>query len=205
MNVNEAIVRRRAIRNFASTPIPDDVLQEILEAARWAPSGGNGQNCRFGVVTDETKKKELAQAAGDQMWIASAPVVIALCSQISYNTADLQEDDFSLTVNRLRFGERLLRHLEICEDRRGIGLLWANSCPLIPGTHMTLAAASFGLDTCWVGYLDVARASEILNLPGDYACLYLLPIGYAAAEPETRTSRIPLAELTFYNTWEAKR
>lgn len=97
MNVNEAIVRRRAIRNFASTPIPDDVLQEILEAARWAPSGGNGQNCCYGVVTDETKKKELAQAAGEQMWIASAPVVIALCSQISYNTADLQEDDFSLT------------------------------------------------------------------------------------------------------------
>jgi len=204
MKVFEAISKRCSIRKYASTPIPNEVLQQILEAARLSPSGGNGQNCYYGVVTDETKKRELAEAAGGQMWIAEAPVVIALCSEITYNTADLPEDDFSLEVNRLRFGKEMLKHLAKCSDKRGLGLLWANACPLIPGTHMTLVATSHGLDSCWIGYLDTTRASEALNLPKEYACLFLLPIGYRREEPKKRTSRKPLAELTFFNTWEVK-
>jgi len=186
-----------------NTPVPKDALKDILEAGRLAPSGGNGQNCYFGVITDPGKKKELAKAAGEQMWIADAPVVIALCSYIDYSTAGLPEDDFSLVVNGLRFGSDLLTHLAQCRDKKGEGTLWANGCPLIPGTHMTLVATCHGLDTCWIGYLDVLRASEILNLPDNMACLFLLPLGYAAEEPRQK-SRKPLDELVFNNTWEAK-
>lgn len=104
MNVREAIEKRRSIRCYATTPIPEQALNDMLEAARLAPSGGNGQNCYFGVVTDPARKKDLAIAAGEQMWIAHAPMVIALCSAIDYNTANMPEDDFSLEVNRLRYG-----------------------------------------------------------------------------------------------------
>lgn len=204
MNVMEAIIKRRSIRSYAPTPIPTEVLDEILEAARLAPSGGNGQNCYYGVVTDVQKKKELAQAAGGQMWIADAPVVIALCSKTEYNTADLPEDDFSLIVNRLRFGRELLEYLAECQDKRGVGLLWANGSPLISGTHITLAATHHGLDTCWIGYLNVARAGEILNLPHNMACLFLLPLGYAAVEPKKKSSRKPIDEVVFYDRWEVK-
>lgn len=82
--------------------------------------------------------------------------------------------------------------------------MWANGCPLIPGTHMTLVATSYGLDTCWIGYLDVQKAGQILGLPENMACLYLLPIGYPAQEPKKKSTRKPLEEITFYNTWEAK-
>lgn len=202
MNVLEAIAKRRSIRSYAPTPIHREILTDILEAVRLAPSGGNGQNWYCGVITDESKKEELAKAAGGQMWIASAPVVIALCSSIDYNTADLPEDDFSLAVNRLRFGRGMIDYLAGCTDKRGLGLLWANACPLIPGTHISLAAKSYGLDTCWIGYLDVARASDILNLPPSMACLFLMPLGYAAAEPKKKTSRKPLEETVFYDKWE---
>lgn len=204
MNVMEAISKRRSIRAYAPTPIPRAILDEILEAARLAPSGGNGQNCYYGVVTDEYQKTELAKAAGGQMWIAEAPVVIALCAKTEYNTADLPEDDFSLVVNRLRFGRELLEYLAKCEDKRGLGLLWANGSPLIPGTHMTLVAKHHGLDTCWIGYLDVARAGEILNLPHNMACLFLLPIGYTAKEPKKKSSRKSIEEVVFYETWEVR-
>lgn len=203
MKVMEAISRRKAVREYKSTPVPRDVLLEILAAARLAPSGGNFQNCYFGIITDEDKKRELANAAGGQLWIATAPVVIALCAQVDYNTAELPQDDFSLEVNKLRFGEEILRHLESCEDRQGVGILWANGSPLIPGTHITLAAASHWLDTCWVGYLDVQKAGQVLNLPSDFACLFLMPLGYAAEEPK-QTSRKPLQELVFHNTWGVK-
>lgn len=203
MNVREAIEKRRSIRRYAPTPIPEQALNDMLEAARLAPSGGNGQNCYFGVVTDLVKKKELAVAAGEQMWIAEAPVVIALCSAVDYNTATLPEDDFSLEVNRLRYGHVYLKHLESCPDQRAVSTMWANGCPLIPGTHMTLVATSYGLDTCWIGYLDVQAAGQILGLPENLACLYLLPVGYPA-EDSKRSTRRPLKELVFHNTWEAK-
>ena len=204
MKVMEAIIKRRSIRNYAPTPIPQETLDEILEAARLAPSGGNGQNWYIGVVRDEHIKRELANAAGRQMWIAEAPVVIAFCANIEYNTADLPEDDFSLAVNRLRFGREMLDYLSGCKDKRGLGIMWANACPLIPGTHITLAATNHGLDTCWVGYLDVAKASSLLNLPASMACLYLMPLGYRATEPKKKSSRKGIEEVVFYDKWEVK-
>ncbi|KAF0194227.1 MAG: nitroreductase [Bacillota bacterium] len=204
MNLMEAITKRRSIRNYAPTLIPREILDEILEAARLAPSGGNGQNCCYGVVTDEHMKRKLAQAAGGQMWIAEAPVVIAFCANIEYNTANLPEDDFSLAVNRLRYGREMLDYLSGCKDKRGLGIMWANACPLIPGTHITLAATNHGLDTCWIGYLDVAKAGEILSLPSNMACFYLMPLGYAAVEPKKKSTRKPVEEVVFYDKWEAR-
>lgn len=204
MNVNEAIMKRRSIRSFLSTPIPEEMLREVLEAGRLAPSGGNGQNCYYGVVKDTEKKKQLAEASGGQMWIAEAPVVLALCSRVDYNLAVLPEDDFGLRVNQLRFGTELIEYMNKYEDRLAMGRLWENGCPLIPGAQMSLAATARGLDTCWIGYLDVSRANEILKLPEDMACLFLMPIGYAAREPK-KSSRKPLGEVVFYDAWEGKK
>ena len=50
MNVKEAIVARRSIRKFKDTPVPVDVLEEILTAATLAPSGKNNQPWKFYVV-----------------------------------------------------------------------------------------------------------------------------------------------------------
>ena len=63
-----------------------------------------------------------------------------------------------------------------------------------------MAAVNFGLNACWVGYLDIARASQILNLPDHIACLYLMPVGYADDKPE-KIERKPLEELVFYDEW----
>jgi len=83
MELMEAIRKRVSIRNFLEKPLPDELIEEILDAARLAPSGGNGQNWVFGVVKDVKLKTQLAYAAGNQMWIASAPVVFACCADIS--------------------------------------------------------------------------------------------------------------------------
>ncbi len=50
--VLEIIKSRRSIRRFMETPIPPDVLSSLLEAARWAPSGGNNQPWAFVVVQE---------------------------------------------------------------------------------------------------------------------------------------------------------
>ena len=76
MDVLEAIRTRRSIRKFRPKPIPDEKLKTILEAGRSAPSAGNRQPWRFVVVKDLERKRTLAKAANNQMFIADAGVIV---------------------------------------------------------------------------------------------------------------------------------
>ncbi len=57
--------------------MPDEIIDQILEAARLAPSGNNRQAWKFVVITEAQRRKELAEAARHQDFVAEAPVVIA--------------------------------------------------------------------------------------------------------------------------------
>ncbi|NLT55457.1 MAG: nitroreductase family protein [Actinomycetales bacterium] len=200
MEFGDAVRRRRSVRRFADRPIPEEVLTEILEAGRLAPSGGNRQGFHFGVVTDGALRRELAGAAGGQDWIATAPVVIAYCVELSADLATLPPDDFAMQVNRDRFGQEFLDSVNALPDRATTRTLWDNGAALIPGEHVHLAAAAHGLGSCWVGHLDIRRAGAVLGLPDDMVCLYLMPVGYPAEEPG-EVSRRSLAECVFHDRW----
>lgn len=77
MDVFETIKTRRSIRKYKPNQIPDEKLKMIFEAARLAPSAGNRQPWRFVVVRDTERKKALAKAAKNQMFIADAAAIIA--------------------------------------------------------------------------------------------------------------------------------
>jgi len=77
MEVQEAIEKRKSIRDYKDEPIPENKLLKVLEAARLAPSGGNRQEWKFVVVKDTERKKQLSKIANGQSHVASAPVVIA--------------------------------------------------------------------------------------------------------------------------------
>ena len=200
MEFIDVIRARRAIRSFRPDAIPKAALRQILEAGRLAPSGGNAQNWYFGVVTDATLKEQLARAAGQQMWIASAPVVLALCADISFDLKEADEDNFALTVNHCRFGEPLVDYCNAYPDRRAMNLLWHNAAGTTAGQQMYLAAVDLGLGACWVGYLDIAQASKLLQLPDHVACLFLMPIGYPAEVPED-IERKSIDQIVFRDRW----
>jgi len=84
MDLYAAIKRRYACRSYAAKPIEKDKLDRIIEAARQAPSAKNLQDWRFIIVTDEKIRKEVAMAANEQMFIATAPVIIVGCSNSDY-------------------------------------------------------------------------------------------------------------------------
>lgn len=200
MDLMDVIYKRRSARSFLSDPIPDEVLRDLIEAARHAPSGGNGQNWCFGIVKEEKTKLELAKAAGNQDWIAAAPVVIACCASIKVDLSHLPEEDFGLIVNKTRFGEDFIKYMNHYPDRKMVNIFWNNANPLIPGEHIFLAAVNHGLSGCWVGYLDILKAGEILKLPEDMACLFLMPIGYANESPDD-IERKSCEEIIFCESW----
>jgi len=189
------------VRKFKDIPISDEIINEMLEAARLVPTPGNSQGHLIGVVKDRELKTQLAQAAGGQMWIASAPVVFALCGDISWDIKGLPEDDFGLMVNYLRFGKEFIEYTNQYPDRKSMIKLFANGGPCLPGEHIFLTAVSHGLSACFIGYLDTEKASEILQLPEHITCLFLLPVGYADETPGDKKLK-NIEDISFYDKWD---
>ncbi len=61
MELFDAIRTRRSIRSYKKDPVPEELVREILDAARWAPSGKNRQHWHFIVIKDEDLKKEVGE------------------------------------------------------------------------------------------------------------------------------------------------
>ena len=70
--------KRRSMRRYQDTSIPEEDLRLILEAARRAPTGANRQNWRMVVVRDADLRRKTAEACNGQMWMAQAPVILCL-------------------------------------------------------------------------------------------------------------------------------
>ncbi len=172
MDVAEAIRARRSVRRYKSTPIPEETLQNVLNAARLAPSAENMQPWRFVVVRDEDAKRELASACKGQTWIAEAPVVIAACGVPDDSVATIggYMDSVSVDVS-------------------------------IALTHAALEATSKGLGTCWVTAFSEERVKSILNIPPDVRVVALTPLGYPDEMPES-SGRKHLSQIVCYDKYE---
>jgi nitroreductase len=120
MDLYEAIKKRYSCRNYASKPIEAEKLDRILEAASLAPSAKNLRDWRFVVVTDEKKRKELAAAANEQMFIATAPAIIVGCSN---------------TDSTMRCGQKIapidlgiaMEHIALAATAEGLATCWIGS------------------------------------------------------------------------------
>lgn len=78
MEVFEAIRTRRSIRKFKDEDIPDDLIEKVLEAGIWAPSGMDNQPWRFAVIRDKQIKSEIAKLTIHTDIVEAAPVIIPI-------------------------------------------------------------------------------------------------------------------------------
>ncbi len=78
--ITELLAKRFSARKFQPRPVPQAVIDDILEAGRLSPSGGNEQAWKFGVITERALIEDIAQIAYKQDWIAAAPLLIVLCT-----------------------------------------------------------------------------------------------------------------------------
>src|SRR5690242_8334959 len=80
-SANDAVDEIRKVRQarlFHDKPIPEDVLNELLEVARWSGSSRNTQPWHFVVVTDKQMLHDLSQLRPPINWVADAPLAIAV-------------------------------------------------------------------------------------------------------------------------------
>jgi hypothetical protein len=74
----EPIRRVSQIRQYSPEPVPDTVVDQLLELARWTGSAKNGQPWRFIVVRDKDRLKKIAALRPPIGWLAGAPLGIAI-------------------------------------------------------------------------------------------------------------------------------
>lgn len=79
MDVFEAFRKRESSRFYADTAVPDNVLVNIVEAARLAPSAGNVQPWHFVIVRDEERRRRIADGCRYGKFLSESPVVIVAC------------------------------------------------------------------------------------------------------------------------------
>ncbi len=149
MDFNEVIRTRRSVREFKKDPIPQDVLNRVLDAVRIAPSGSNRQPWRFILITDEVLKQKMITVCNNQKFIVEAPVIVVACGQ-------------RLPLNRGGYMGEMSTLLDVA----------------IAFTHLILAARAEGLGTCWIGAFSNDGIKKLLKVPHGYEVVAATPLGY---------------------------
>lgn len=157
METIDCIKTRRSIRQFQDIPLDWEVVTDIIDAARYAPTSGNLQNNKFIVVFDKAKINKLCECCANQLWIATAPAVIVVCA----------EPEKARKFYGIR-GERLYS----IQNSAAAALV------------IMLAAQDHDLATCWVGAFDEDSVKSTLGIPGTIRPQVIIPIGYAAEKPK---------------------
>lgn len=172
MDIYQAIKERVSTRKYKKDQVPEESLHRILNAARLAPSGRNGQPWRFIIVRDKEARKKLMEACRGQKFVYEAPVVIVACGYEKYAYKKMGGYWNSLPVDI------------------GIAL-----------EHLVLAAEAEGLGTCWIGAFHEDDVREILKVPEEVKIVALTPLGFPDAEKK-HTGRKELEEIVMYDKWE---
>ncbi len=189
LSCQEVIRNRRSIRKFDSRPVPADYLEQMIEAARLAPSGTNRQPWRF-VLLDSKKDKEKIAGIVPQPFVLEAPVVFICCFDRNSFTRGLVKNRLQQLVEANVVSEEVagfLSHRKMPE--RVEDVVTPSSAYLDLGIaveHMVLQATALGLGSCWVRLFDARKLHEALGLPGEIEVIALLPIGYPAHSPPPR-------------------
>lgn len=153
MDTLDAIHTRRSIRKYLHTPVPPDVLQQVLSAAMYAPSACNQQPWQFVVLDDRKLLREVPKINSYAAMAAEAPVAILVCGDSSLETVpDYWVIDCSAAVQNLLLAAHAL----------GLGAVWTGVYPQQE---------------------RVQGFRRLLGLPKTVTPHSLVPLGYPAEQP----------------------
>jgi nitroreductase len=199
LDVLKAIQKRRSIRKFKTTPLTTEQINNLLEAARLAPSGCNVQPWRFIIVDGTQLKTKLCEASFNQQFIKDAPIVIVCCSDLHSWKESKEKTQELLNRGDIRLSEKCEKALmDRVEKAKGDSIHERKPSALlnvaIAIEHIVLTAVELGLGSCWVRLFDEKKVKQILNLPEHVFVVALLPIGIPDEDPPVRP-RLPSSKI----------
>ncbi len=171
----DTILNHKSIRKYTNDPIPNEVLDYILEAGTRAPTTGNMQVYSIVVSTEESIKEELAPCHFNQAMVKEAPLVLTFCA------------DFN------RFNKWCkLRNAEPGYDNF-LSFMTAAIDALLVAQNVCIAAEDAGLGSCYLGTTTymAEKIIDVLDLPIGVVPVTTITLGYPDEKPGL-TDRLPL-------------
>lgn len=197
MEFQDAVLRRRMVRNFQKRPVPKEAIDRILDLAQHAPSAGFSQGCAYVVVTNEELRKRIGVIQGEEdfygkrrfhRFVSEAPVLIVAC------------------VSEQLYHERYREPDKLKED--GTEIEWP-----VPFWHFDTGAASMiillasvneGLAAAFTGVFRVEELRRLLGIPEHFQPVGVISIGYRAKDipsPSLKRGRRPAKDVVHYEHW----
>jgi nitroreductase/Pyruvate/2-oxoacid:ferredoxin oxidoreductase delta subunit len=140
------IKKRRSVRHFSSKPVSKELIAQVIDVARYAASGGNGQPVKWLVIYDFIEVKRIAGLTIEWMrTIQNTNHPLAQYVPILISKWDSGEDFICHDAPHVLFAHT--PYFEGFDDPTEA---------IIAMTHFDIAAPSFGLGTCWAGFVKMA-------------------------------------------------
>ena len=197
--IEKAVFERRSVRNFKDKPVPETLLQRVIEAGRFAPSAGNCQPWKFIVITDLS----LINKINNEVYkLLSSLYKIYLNDEMAKNLVPIVENEGAGTldprvilggmgsvtregVEAVSLGAPAV--ILILGDERAISGAELNIG--ICGQNMNLVANSLGIKACWNGFIsrfleNIRPLKKKLGIKKPWRCVTSLCLGYPKFQQE---------------------
>lgn len=226
----DIVKARRSTRHFEPKAVAPELIEQLLEAARWSPSGFNLQPTHFVVVTDQALKEKLYPACMKQRQVLDAGAVVVFTGDrdvVTHHFEKMLRQDREAKAINADYEKFLRKNVPLSFDRGflGFGFLWKLAAEMIVGRFVpipklqaihrdywlakqaSIAAQTFmlaaqvaGLATCPMEGFSERAVRKVLDIPRHQAVILIVPVGYANNSAQTKT-RLSLAELVHHNSW----
>ncbi len=196
MEFEKAVLRRRMVRHFASTPIPRATVDRILSLAQHAPSAGFSQGCAYVVLTRPEIRKKVAVLQGEDeyvrsgfhRWISEAPVSVVACvSEKLYH-------------DRYREKDKLNDEGKEIDWPTPYWFFDVGAASMI----ILLGAVDSGLAASFTGVSDVTGMKKLLGIPKHFHPVGVIAMGYARKDvksPSLKRGRRPSDQVVHRECW----
>lgn len=152
MELTQAVLSRRTRRKFTNKKISHELLETLVEYARYAPTGANRQPLKYILLEEEGVVKK----------------IFPYTKWSGYHPEDAPGEEEQPTAYIAILGDKDIKQNEKFEIDAGAA-----------GTVISLVAEDMGLASCWLGSIDRKELSKMFSLDDNLVLLYLIALGYS--------------------------
>lgn len=191
----EVVKERRSVRRYTTDPVSEEDIQTVLEAGRWAPTGGNMQPYEFVVVRDQELLGSITS-----LLIADREKLFAYDPLFPGSRVDYLKSVGAMIV--VCADPRFMEFFPLGARRDAV--LYFSLGAVIE--NMFLAATALGLGTAWITIKDGSERElrDLLGIPWDMQVQVVMPLGYPGAE-EKHLYRRELSEVVHRDRYDASK
>ena len=199
----------RAVRRLRPDPIPADVLERVLQAACWAPTGGNAQPWRVFVVRSSERKAQLAAIYAPE-WAKYAEFAVRRATKTGVTGTELEKlqrtiDAGNFLADHLAEAPAILmfiadpRMMAITDQNLDrVSMVGGGSVyPAVQNAMLACRAEGLGCTLTTLHCLKEPDVQAALGIPAEWATLAMIPIGYPVGKGHGPIARQRPSELAF--------